>query len=84
MKRLNSLSLQKRIQRLPRSLRNKYLNLLQRRFKKEVEVIGELPAQSPQPMEIDEASKPSSQEKFPETAQVSELPIVEVIDLLDI
>ena len=47
-----------------------------------------MPAQSPQPMEIDEVSKPSSQEKFPETAPVSEQqvsePPMEVIDLSDI
>ena len=54
----------------------------------EVEVQGDRVATSPAPMEIDEASRPSSQEKIPETAQVSERqvsePPMEVIDLSDI
>ena len=67
---------------------SKLLNTFYSQAHSEVEVQGDRVATSPAPMEIDEASRPSSQEKIPETAQVSERqvsePPMEVIDLSDI
>ena len=63
-------------------------NTLYLQVQKEVEVVEELPTQSSQHMEIDKASRASSQEKIPETAQVSvrqtSEPPTKVIDISDI
>ena len=67
---------------------SKLLNTFYSQAHSEVEVQGDRVATSPAPMEIDEASRPSSQEKIPETAQVyvrqASEPPTEVIDISDI